>query len=48
MDKYERIVFQVGGIFNSKIADISKSRVPELYEYLMNKCLELRRKYENT
>ena len=48
MDKYEIIVFPVGGIFNSKIADISKSRVPKLYEYLMNKCLELRRKYENT
>ena len=47
MGRYERIVFPVGGIFNSKIADISKSRVPELYEYLMNKCLELRRKYES-
>lgn len=47
MSKYERIVFPVGGIFNSKIADISKSRVPELYEYLMNKCLELRIKYES-
>lgn len=47
MGRYERIVFPVGGIFNSKIANISKSRVPELYEYLMNKCLELRRKYEN-
>ena len=47
MGRYERIVFPVGGIFNSKIANISKSRVPELYEYLMNKCLELRRKYES-
>jgi hypothetical protein len=47
MGRYERIVFPVGGIFNSKIADISKSRVPELYEYLMNKCLELRRKFES-
>ena len=46
MGRYERIVFPVGGIFNSKIADISKNRVPELYEYLMNKCLELRRKFE--
>ena len=47
MGRYERIVFPVGGIFNSKIADISKNRVPELYEYLMNKCLELRRKFES-
>ena len=47
MGRYERIVFPLGGIFNSKIADISKSRVPGLYEYLMNKCLELRRKFES-
>ena len=47
MGRYDRIVFPVGGIFNSKIADISKSRVPELYEYLMNKCLGLRRKFES-
>lgn len=40
-DKYEKIVFPFGGIFNSKIANISKSRTPKLYEYLMNKCKEL-------
>ena len=39
--KYEKVVFPFGGIFNSKIANISKSRVPRLYEYLMNKCKEL-------
>ena len=41
MNKYERILFPFGGIFNSKIADISESRVPKLYEYLMKKCKEL-------
>ena len=41
MDKYERIVFPIGGIFNSKIADISKARVPALYNYLMEKCKTL-------
>ena len=39
--RYERIMFPIGGIFNSKIADISESRVPALYEYLMNKCKTL-------
>ena len=41
VDRYERIIFPVGGIFNSKIADISKLRVPALYDYLMNKCKTL-------
>jgi hypothetical protein len=40
-DKYEKIIFPFGGIFNSKIANISKSRTPKLYDYLMNKCKEL-------
>lgn len=39
--RYERIMFPIGGIFNSKIADISESRVPALHEYLMNKCKTL-------
>lgn len=39
--RYEKIVFPIGGIFNSKIADISKSRVPKLYGYLMEKCKTL-------
>ena len=46
MFKYEKIVFPFGGIFNSKIANISKARVPKLYDYLMSKCLELQEKYE--
>ena len=41
MDKYDRIVFPFGGIFNSKIADISKSRVPKLFQYLLEKCKTL-------
>lgn len=44
--RYERIVFPVGGIFNSKIADISKERTPRLYNYLMYKCKELNIKCE--
>ena len=44
--KYERIVFPFGGIFNSKIANISGSRTPKLYSYLMNKCLELKEIFE--
>ena len=47
MHKYRKIVFPFGGIFNSKIADISKLRVPKLYEYLMTKCLELKEIFEN-
>ena len=38
---YDRVVFPMGGIFNSKIANISKERTPILYDYLMNKCKEL-------
>ena len=41
MGKYEKIVFPFGGIFNSKIANISKSRTPKLYDYLMTKCKSL-------
>lgn len=48
MGNYDRIVFPVGGIFNSKIADISKNRVPALYEFLFNKCLELKELYETS
>ena len=40
-NRYEKIIFPIGGIFNSKIAGISKSRVPVLYEYLMDKCKTL-------
>lgn len=47
MHKYKKIIFPFGGIFNSKIADISKLRVPKLYEYLMTKCLELKEIFEN-
>jgi hypothetical protein len=47
MHKFKRIVFPVAGIFNSKISEISKTRVPKLYDYLMSKCLNLKEKYEN-
>ena len=40
-DKFEQIVFPIGGIFNSKISAINKQRTPKLYEYLMNKCMTL-------
>lgn len=39
--RYEKIIFPVGGIFNSKISNISKERTPELYDYLMAKCKTL-------
>lgn len=48
MGNYKRIVFPVGGIFNSKIANISESRVPKLYSYLKEKCIELMKDYEKT
>lgn len=38
---YKNIIFPRGGIFNSKIANISKERTPILYDYLMSKCLML-------
>ena len=40
-DKFERIIFPMGGIFNSKISAINKVRTPKLYEYLMMKCKTL-------
>lgn len=46
MNRYYNIVFPLGGIFNSRIANISKERVPQLYNYLLSKCLELKKKYE--
>lgn len=39
--RYEKIIFPVGGIFNSKISNISKERTPRLYDYLMAKCKTL-------
>lgn len=41
VNKFKRIVFPIGGIFNSKISNISKERVPKLYDYLMRKCKTL-------
>ena len=41
IDKYEKIVFPFGGIFNSKIANISKLRTPKLFQYLLDKCKTL-------
>ena len=39
--KYKKIIFPLGGIFNSKISQINKVRTPKLYEYLMEKCKTL-------
>jgi hypothetical protein len=39
--KYEKIIFPIGGIFNSKISQINKVRTPKLYSYLMEKCKTL-------
>ena len=39
--KYEKIIFPMGGIFNSKISAINKVRTPKLYEYLKSKCMPL-------
>ena len=39
--KYEKIIFPIGGIFNSKISQLNKIRTPKLYEYLMEKCKTL-------
>lgn len=41
MNKFKRIIFPMGGIFNSKISNINKIRTPKLYAYLMNKCKTL-------
>lgn len=41
VERFNRIVFPIGGIFNSKISAISKERTPKLYEYLMMKCKTL-------
>lgn len=38
---FKRIVFPMGGIFNSKISAINKVRTPKLYSYLMDKCKTL-------
>lgn len=38
---FKRIVFPMGGIFNSKISALNKIRTPKLYEYLMSKCMLL-------
>ena len=39
--KYEKIMFPIGGIFNSKISQLNKVRTPKLYSYLMEKCKAL-------
>ena len=39
--KYEKIIFPIGGIFNSKISQLNKVRTPKLYSYLMEKCMPL-------
>jgi hypothetical protein len=39
--KYEKIIFPIGGIFNSKISQLNKVRTPKLYSYLMEKCKTL-------
>lgn len=38
---FKRIIFPMGGIFNSKISAINKTRTPKLYEYLKSKCMKL-------
>ena len=38
---FKRIVFPMGGMFNSKISAINKVRTPKLYEYLKSKCMPL-------
>ena len=40
-NNYEKIIFPINGIFNSKISQINKIRTPKLYAYLMTKCKEL-------
>lgn len=39
--RYGSIIFPIGGIFNTKISNISKERTPLLFNYLMGKCLML-------
>lgn len=39
--KYEKIIFPIGGIFNSKISQLNKVRTPKLYSYLIEKCKTL-------
>lgn len=39
--KYDTIMFPEGGLFNSKISNISKERTPKLYQYLWDKCMML-------
>lgn len=40
-NKFIKIIFPMGGIFNSKISNINKVRTPKLYEYLMTQCKTL-------
>ena len=40
-NKYENIIFPMGGIFNSKISALNTIRTPKLYAYLMDKCMTL-------
>lgn len=42
LKKYNRIIFPFGGFFNTKISNISESRVPQLHKYLFDKIQELK------
>ena len=39
--RFKKIIFPPGGIFNSRIANISKERTPKLYDTLMFMCKTL-------
>lgn len=39
--RFKKIIFPPGGIFNSKIANISRERTPKLYDFLWEKCKTL-------
>lgn len=49
-NNYKNIVFpgSIDGLFNSKIANISKERTPKLYEYLNNKLEVLKNSLSST
>ena len=39
--RFDKILFPMGGIFNSKISCLNKERTPILYDYLLGKCKNL-------
>lgn len=39
--RFDKILFPIGGIFNSKISCLNKERTPILYDYLLGKCKNL-------